>query len=81
MFCNGSTNWSKIISDKRGSSLQPEGCAAENPLFEWAVSLGHVRNKVDFVPLASEDVAWAQGYKTFFMLNSTEHEIFPAHKC
>ena len=21
------------------------------------------------------------GYKTFFMLNSTEHEIFPAHKC
>ena len=24
---------------------------------------------------------WPQGYKTFFMLNSTEHEIFPAHKC
>ena len=22
-----------------------------------------------------------RGYKTFFMLNSTEHEIFPAHKC
>ena len=22
-----------------------------------------------------------QGYKTFFMLNSTEHEIFPAQKC
>ena len=22
-----------------------------------------------------------QGYKAFFMLNSTEHEIFPAHKC
>ena len=22
-----------------------------------------------------------QGYKTFFMLNSVEHEIFPAHKC
>ena len=21
------------------------------------------------------------GYKTFFLLNSTEHEIFPAHKC
>ena len=20
-------------------------------------------------------------YKTFFVLNSTEHEIFPAHKC
>ena len=24
---------------------------------------------------------WSRGYKTFFMLNSTEHEIFPAHKC
>ena len=24
---------------------------------------------------------WPQGYKTFFMLNSIEHEIFPAHKC
>ena len=22
-----------------------------------------------------------RGYKTFFMLNSVEHEIFPAHKC
>ena len=22
-----------------------------------------------------------RGYKTFFMLNSGEHEIFPAHKC
>ena len=25
--------------------------------------------------------ARARGYKTFFMLNSIEHEIFPAHKC
>ena len=22
-----------------------------------------------------------RGYKTFFTLNSTEHETFPAHKC
>ena len=22
-----------------------------------------------------------QGYKTFSMLNSAEHEIYPAHKC
>ena len=22
-----------------------------------------------------------RGYKTFYMLNSAEHEIFPAHKC
>ena len=25
--------------------------------------------------------AWPRDYKSFFMLNSTEHEIFPAHKC
>ena len=24
---------------------------------------------------------WPQGYKTFFMLNSAEHEISTAHKC
>ena len=29
-----------------------------------------------FVPLIRP-----RGYKTFFMLNSIEHEIFPAHKC
>ena len=25
-------------------------------------------------------LAWPRGYKTFFMLNSTEHEISTAHK-
>ena len=24
---------------------------------------------------------WPRGYRTFFMLNSAEHEIYPAHKC
>ena len=23
----------------------------------------------------------SQGYKTIFMLNTTEHEIYPPHKC
>ena len=27
----------------------------------------------------SEDI-WAWGYKTFFKLNSVEHEIFPANE-
>ena len=31
------------------------------------------------VPLTSEN--WPRGDKTFSMLNSVEHEIFPAHKC
>ena len=26
-------------------------------------------------------INWPRGYKTFFMLNSIEHEIFPAHRC
>ena len=25
--------------------------------------------------------AWPRGYKTFFVLNSAEHEIYPAQKC
>ena len=24
---------------------------------------------------------WPRGYKTFSMLNSAEHETYPAHKC
>ena len=27
------------------------------------------------------DADWPRGCKTIFMLNSTEHEIFPADKC
>ena len=37
---------------------------------------------VVFSKTPMQDLAiWPRGYKTFFMLNSTEHEIFPAHKC
>ena len=25
--------------------------------------------------------SWTRGYKTFSMLNSAEHENYPAHKC
>ena len=30
--------------------------------------------------LSPKSVIWVQGYKTFFMLNSAEHEIFSANK-
>ena len=30
---------------------------------------------------AQIDMTWPQGYKPFFILNSAEHEIYPAHKC
>ena len=26
-------------------------------------------------------LAWPEGFKTFFIINSTEHEIYQAHKC
>ena len=28
-----------------------------------------------------DDEHWPRGYKTFFMLNSAEHENYPANKC
>ena len=30
--------------------------------------------------LKIKSLAWAQNYKTFFILNSAEHEIYPAQK-
>ena len=30
--------------------------------------------------IARMDLSWPRGYKTFFMLNPTEHEISTAHK-
>ena len=29
----------------------------------------------------ARELAWLLGYKTFFILKSAEHEIYPAHKC
>ena len=44
-------------------------------------------NSIETDPQANEDIhlayvseAWPQGYKTFFMLNSVEHEICLANK-
>ena len=34
-----------------------------------------------FPSLKIRGTYWSRGYKTFFMLNSTEHEIFTAHNC
>ena len=29
----------------------------------------------------NQTTCWPRGHKTFFMLNSNEHEIYPAHNC
>ena len=34
-----------------------------------------------FSTLSATGLTWPRGYKTFFILNSAEHEIYPAHKC
>ena len=45
-------------------------CAYLLPLIFKRILVFHERTKTR-----------ARGSKTFFMLNSTEHEIFHAHKC
>ena len=37
--------------------------------------------KYSIIGVSIDIMSRPRGYKTFFMLNSTEHEIFPAHEC
>ena len=45
----------------------------------------NIRNEeqvcMQFSLIPSKHVFRARCYETFFMLNSAEHEIYPAHKC
>ena len=42
----------------------------------------HVHNKPLFASLSVRVLKfWPRVYKTFFHINSAEHEIYPAHKC
>ena len=45
----------------------------------WKSVFGHMQMAKTLVSLHIHTV-WPQGYKTFFMLNSAEHEIFHANK-
>ena len=48
------------------------------PLFSEKGSVSMVDNEdID----QREQKPWPRGYKSFFMLNSAEHKIYPAHKC
>ena len=46
---------SKNNSSTRNNLLQPIGSLVGNPICEYAISQGYVRNKVDLVPLACEN--------------------------
>ena len=49
---------------------------------EWSYYKTHGNGQTDFIrSFMVNDVTWPRGYKTFYMLNSIEHEIFHAHKC
>ena len=41
----------------------------------------HLRTKTTIKYSAQNAISQARGYKTFFVLNSAEHKIYPAHKC
>ena len=45
------------------------------------IMLVRIGNRDDPAQAASLEAVCTRGYKTFFMLNSVEHEIYPAHKC
>ena len=44
-----------------------------------AVAYFQVHFRLDFITEAN--IMEPIGYKTFFILNSAEHGIYPAHKC
>ena len=48
----------------------------------FTAKTGHIlpENIVNLDQQASKEATRPRGYKTFFMLNSTEHEISTAHK-
>ena len=54
----------------------PNLMAAGNTRFSVAGSIFH-----QVVHQAMHTITCPRGYKTFFTINSTEHDIFPAHKC
>ena len=47
-------------------------------LIQWTLDISNT--DISKYPLIPKDIIWARGYKTFFMLNSVEHEILNAHK-
>ena len=42
--------------------------------------IGQLKQQIELVKQTAGKLVWPRGYKTFFMLNSAEHEIFSAHK-
>ena len=47
-----------------------------NPIYRWKDILLQLNLSLGLLGKQ----AWPRGYKTFFMLNSVEHEILNAHK-
>ena len=67
-------NPNKHIIFRRHSMAQPP---FYNSLFESRSKLAAQNFAVQYDTF----LFWPRGYKTFFILNSAEHEIYPAHNC
>ena len=50
-------------------------------ILEWTLKIGLIVFCCENSIYTSLYNTWPRGYKTFFVHNSTEHEIYPAHKC
>ena len=78
-------SWSySIFSDtRRGLPFQNNRKdlhqSSKTDLDLWSYFGREKNKKKQFYSWNTED--WPRDYKFFFMLNSTEHEIFPARKC
>ena len=61
--------------------------SSPNHTFSWASLTKQLKNNGKLCTLLSEGelegmtLSWPRGYKTFYMLNSAEHEIYHAHEC
>ena len=64
------------VIDFRSMTLQQYGVILVKTLTSIIIHYRFMRG--------SRQLRWGsrpRGYKTFFMLNSADHEIYPAHKC
>ena len=60
---------------------QPSYILCEYMAFHRIANKFVIRKKINRLRGGANMETWPRGYKTFFILNSAEHEIYPANKC
>ena len=63
---------------------EPVSLQSRQGIYCWH-STAYLKIKVRFKPKVTSSAlysyAWPRGYKTLFILNAAEYEIYPDHKC